>query len=190
MRRAAGPATLPRQTGHQQGTLRGVAVLRSGPCMCVACVSLVRVEMAGGSSRTPLRRHATRSARKPSGLSASSRRSVPLTRCSTTSRHARSRRAQGRGPTRVAALRAPCRPRARDASSESHSAVMPLPPPTMCSLPRPHVRLRAPPQVMDARSAGRFVGTEPEPRPGLRGGHIPGPRSHPAPPPAPTHRKP
>lgn len=29
-------------------------------------------------------------------------------------------------------------------------------------------------QVMDARSGGRFVGTEPEPRPGLRGGHIPG----------------
>lgn len=29
-------------------------------------------------------------------------------------------------------------------------------------------------QVIDARSAGRFVGTEPEPRPGLRGGHIPG----------------
>lgn len=29
-------------------------------------------------------------------------------------------------------------------------------------------------QVLDARSHGRFVGTEPEPRPGLRGGHIPG----------------
>jgi thiosulfate/3-mercaptopyruvate sulfurtransferase len=29
-------------------------------------------------------------------------------------------------------------------------------------------------QVVDARSAGRFAGTEPEPRPGLRGGHIPG----------------
>ena len=29
-------------------------------------------------------------------------------------------------------------------------------------------------QVLDARSRGRFVGTEPEPRPGLRGGHIPG----------------
>jgi thiosulfate/3-mercaptopyruvate sulfurtransferase len=29
-------------------------------------------------------------------------------------------------------------------------------------------------QVLDARSAGRFRGTEPEPRPGLRGGHIPG----------------
>eukprot|EP00195_Chlamydomonas_chlamydogama_P007570 CAMPEP_0202906510 /NCGR_PEP_ID=MMETSP1392-20130828/39196_1 /ASSEMBLY_ACC=CAM_ASM_000868 /TAXON_ID=225041 /ORGANISM="Chlamydomonas chlamydogama, Strain SAG 11-48b" /LENGTH=300 /DNA_ID=CAMNT_0049595053 /DNA_START=108 /DNA_END=1010 /DNA_ORIENTATION=+ len=28
--------------------------------------------------------------------------------------------------------------------------------------------------VVDARSAGRFVGTEPEPRAGLRGGHIPG----------------
>ncbi len=29
-------------------------------------------------------------------------------------------------------------------------------------------------QVVDARSHGRFVGTEPEPRPGLRAGHIPG----------------
>jgi thiosulfate/3-mercaptopyruvate sulfurtransferase len=28
--------------------------------------------------------------------------------------------------------------------------------------------------VIDARSAGRFAGTEPEPRAGLRGGHIPG----------------
>jgi thiosulfate/3-mercaptopyruvate sulfurtransferase len=29
-------------------------------------------------------------------------------------------------------------------------------------------------QVVDARSAGRFGGTEPEPRAGLRGGHMPG----------------
>lgn len=29
-------------------------------------------------------------------------------------------------------------------------------------------------QVVDARSAGRFEATEPEPRPGVRGGHIPG----------------
>ena len=29
-------------------------------------------------------------------------------------------------------------------------------------------------QALDARSRGRFAGTEPEPRPGLRGGHIPG----------------
>jgi thiosulfate/3-mercaptopyruvate sulfurtransferase len=29
-------------------------------------------------------------------------------------------------------------------------------------------------QVLDARSAGRFAGTEPEPRAGLRGGHMPG----------------
>lgn len=28
--------------------------------------------------------------------------------------------------------------------------------------------------VVDARSAGRFAGTEPEPRPGLRSGHVPG----------------
>lgn len=29
-------------------------------------------------------------------------------------------------------------------------------------------------QVVDVRSAGRFRGSEPEPRPGLRGGHMPG----------------
>ncbi len=34
-------------------------------------------------------------------------------------------------------------------------------------------------QLVDARSAGRFAGSEPEPRPGLRGGHIPGSRSIP-----------
>ena len=28
--------------------------------------------------------------------------------------------------------------------------------------------------IVDARSAGRFRGTDPEPRPGLRGGHMPG----------------
>ena len=34
-------------------------------------------------------------------------------------------------------------------------------------------------EVVDARSAGRFAGTEPEPREGLAGGHIPGSRSLP-----------
>jgi thiosulfate/3-mercaptopyruvate sulfurtransferase len=34
-------------------------------------------------------------------------------------------------------------------------------------------------QVVDARSAGRFAGTEPEPRTGLRGGHMPGSRNTP-----------
>src|SRR5262249_22706563 len=29
-------------------------------------------------------------------------------------------------------------------------------------------------QIADARSAGRFAGREPEPRPGLRSGHMPG----------------
>src|SRR5690606_34919446 len=35
-------------------------------------------------------------------------------------------------------------------------------------------------QVVDARSKGRFEGTEPEPRAGLRGGHIPGSKNVPA----------
>jgi thiosulfate/3-mercaptopyruvate sulfurtransferase len=35
-------------------------------------------------------------------------------------------------------------------------------------------------QVVDARSAGRFAGTELEPRPGLRSGHMPGARSVPS----------
>jgi thiosulfate/3-mercaptopyruvate sulfurtransferase len=34
-------------------------------------------------------------------------------------------------------------------------------------------------QVVDMRSAGRFAGTEPEPRAGLRGGHMPGARNLP-----------
>ena len=29
-------------------------------------------------------------------------------------------------------------------------------------------------EIVDARAVGRFNGTEPEPRPGLRSGHIPG----------------
>jgi len=34
-------------------------------------------------------------------------------------------------------------------------------------------------QILDARTRGRFEGTEPEPRPGLRGGHLPGARNLP-----------
>lgn len=34
-------------------------------------------------------------------------------------------------------------------------------------------------QVVDARSPGRFAGGEPEPRPGIRGGHMPGSRNLP-----------
>lgn len=34
-------------------------------------------------------------------------------------------------------------------------------------------------QVADARGAGRFAGTEPEPRPGMRSGHMPGARNVP-----------
>ncbi|MGB0908446.1 MAG: rhodanese-like domain-containing protein [Maricaulaceae bacterium] len=40
-------------------------------------------------------------------------------------------------------------------------------------------RLPAAPQILDARSAGRFNGTAPEPRAGLRSGHIPNSRSLP-----------
>lgn len=35
-------------------------------------------------------------------------------------------------------------------------------------------------QVADARPAGRFAGTDPEPRPNMRGGHMPGARNVPA----------
>ena len=35
-------------------------------------------------------------------------------------------------------------------------------------------------QIVDARPAARFAGSEPEPRPGLRGGHVPGARNVPA----------
>jgi thiosulfate/3-mercaptopyruvate sulfurtransferase len=35
-------------------------------------------------------------------------------------------------------------------------------------------------QIVDARPAGRFTGSEPEPRPGLRGGHLPGSRNVPS----------
>ncbi len=35
-------------------------------------------------------------------------------------------------------------------------------------------------QLVDARPAGRFMGTEPEPRPGVRSGHIPGSRNVPS----------
>jgi thiosulfate/3-mercaptopyruvate sulfurtransferase len=34
-------------------------------------------------------------------------------------------------------------------------------------------------QLLDARSAGRFAGTEPEPRPGLASGHVPGAKNLP-----------
>lgn len=39
--------------------------------------------------------------------------------------------------------------------------------------------LRSGEQIVDARSPGRYRGEEPEPRPGLRGGHIPGSRNLP-----------
>ncbi len=36
-------------------------------------------------------------------------------------------------------------------------------------------------QIADARPAGRFAGTDPEPRPGLRSGHMPGAKNVPSP---------
>ena len=36
-------------------------------------------------------------------------------------------------------------------------------------------------QIIDVRSSGRFLGTEPEPRPGLRSGHMPGAKNLPFP---------
>lgn len=42
------------------------------------------------------------------------------------------------------------------------------------TLPQVKASLEAGEQVLDARSAGRFAGTAPEPRPGLRSGHMPG----------------
>jgi thiosulfate/3-mercaptopyruvate sulfurtransferase len=35
-------------------------------------------------------------------------------------------------------------------------------------------------QIVDARPPGRFAGRDPEPRPGLRGGHLPGSRNVPS----------
>lgn len=67
-------------------------------------------------------------------------------------------------------------------SGEAHLS-QELPAPFLTS-PQPHlirdasaVRLECETggaQVVDMRSRGRFEGTEPEPRPGLRGGHMPG----------------
>jgi thiosulfate/3-mercaptopyruvate sulfurtransferase len=42
------------------------------------------------------------------------------------------------------------------------------------------VLAKASAQIVDARPAGRFAGSEPEPRPGLRGGHLPGARNVPS----------
>ena len=68
----------------------------------------------------------------------------------------------------------------REAGHEVSELSPPLGGGTLTSTPRPEL-LRDRSQVerdgrlvVDARSAGRFAGTEPEPRPGLRSGHIPG----------------
>lgn len=49
------------------------------------------------------------------------------------------------------------------------------------SLDQVQAGLGGPTQLVDARSPGRFAATEPEPRPGIRGGHIPGARNVPYP---------
>ncbi len=41
------------------------------------------------------------------------------------------------------------------------------------------IQRKTPPPVLDMRGSGRFNGTAPEPRPGLRSGHIPGSRNLP-----------
>lgn len=60
---------------------------------------------------------------------------------------------------------------------------IPRPPAYFAAVPNPlavrslrqvEASLKAGAQVLDARSAGRFAGTSPEPRPGLRSGHMPG----------------
>jgi len=43
-----------------------------------------------------------------------------------------------------------------------------------------HIVAEGTAQIADARPAGRFSGTEPEPRPGMRGGHMPGAKNVPA----------
>jgi thiosulfate/3-mercaptopyruvate sulfurtransferase len=80
-------------------------------------------------------------------------------------------------------------PRWRADGHPVESGVSSPTPRTFTARPRPDLvrdlarmreNLRAPrEQVLDARSAGRFAGTEPEPRAGLRGGHIPGSRNLP-----------
>ena len=43
-----------------------------------------------------------------------------------------------------------------------------------------HILAKKSAQIVDARPAGRFAGSEPEPRPGLRCGHLPGSRNVPS----------
>ncbi|MCF8495882.1 MAG: sulfurtransferase [Alphaproteobacteria bacterium] len=47
-------------------------------------------------------------------------------------------------------------------------------PSLVCGLGQVRDSLHTPCRIVDARPAGRFSGTSPEPRPGLRAGHIPG----------------
>lgn len=79
----------------------------------------------------------------------------------------------------------------RDGRLVESGAMSPASPPTMRFAPRLDRRwvrsldemranIDSPKEaVLDARSAGRFAATEPEPRPGLRGGHIPGSKNLP-----------
>jgi thiosulfate/3-mercaptopyruvate sulfurtransferase len=59
-------------------------------------------------------------------------------------------------------------------TSEGRFTARPPTPDAVRDLSRMREAARRGEQVVDMRSAGRFAGTEPEPRDGLRGGHIPG----------------
>ena len=81
-------------------------------------------------------------------------------------------------------------PRWRAEGRPLESGTVSLPPATFTARRAPQVVVRdlagvrrsleaGAEQIVDMRSAGRFAGREPEPRPGLRQGHIPGSRSLP-----------
>jgi thiosulfate/3-mercaptopyruvate sulfurtransferase len=66
----------------------------------------------------------------------------------------------------------PLPPRERHFTVRYHSALV-------RTLPEVQKALARGEQVLDARSAGRFEGREPEPRPGVRSGHMPGAKNVP-----------
>ena len=81
-------------------------------------------------------------------------------------------------------------PRWRAEGRRLESGTVSLPPATFTARRAPHIVVHdlagvrrslgaGSEQIVDMRSAGRFAGREPEPRTGLRGGHIPGSRNLP-----------